>query len=137
MASLGWSTVSISINYPYTIGTSGIVGSTDSPTKIYLDRVVNLLSTNIGQRPLNPTYGVDWSSALFENDDVLEPAVTQAIQLAIATWMPEVSLSDISFIKNDFEGIETVILSLKLPDNTIANLQVNSSVLNYDGTIAG
>jgi len=130
--------MSAAISYPYTLDpNNGQVSIAVDSAKIYLDRVVTLLSTNIGQRPMTPTYGVDWSSAMFENEGDSRKAIKQAINQAIGIWLPEVSVSGISFVDGGSSGIETVNLTVNLPDNTTANLAINSNILNYDGTIAG
>lgn len=125
------------INFPYTLDASGVVGSTVNPAKVYLDRVLTLLSTTIGQRPMLPTYGVDWSTSLFENDNQARPAITGAIQKAVAKWLPEISVTNVSFDDNLSDGIENVTISLKLPDNTITSITLDTNTLNYYGTIAG
>jgi phage baseplate assembly protein W len=84
-----------------------------------------------------PTYGVDWSTSLFENDNVARPAISAAIRSAIAKWIPEVSVNSISFKMDQIGGVETVTLGLILPDSTVTNLNINTNILNYDGTIAG
>ena len=89
-----------SISYPYSVSPSGVPTSTITVGKLYLDRIVTLLSTNVGQRPMTPTYGVDWSTSLFENDNNFRAAVNQAIRVAIATWIPEVTVLSIN-ISND------------------------------------
>jgi len=134
---MDWSTIMGAINYPYTLDSNGVVEGTENPTKIYLDRVLTLLSTSIGQRPMLPSYGVDWSTSLFENDNRAQPAISGAIRTAIAKWLPEVSVETITFSGVGNDGIEQVTLGLVLPDNTVANVTVNSNILNYDGTIAG
>jgi phage baseplate assembly protein W len=122
-----------SISYPYTIDPNGSVLSTASASKLYLDRVLTLLSTNLGQRPMLPEYGVDWASAMFENDGDARIAINQAVRVAIATWIPEVTVKNIKIDSNNFDGKLLVILELGLPDNTISNLTINSDLFNYEG----
>jgi phage baseplate assembly protein W len=130
--------MTIAISYPYTIDpNSGQVADTNNSSKIYLDQVVTLLSTNVNQRPMTPTYGVDWSTAIFENEGISQAAISQAISAAIGMWIPAVSVANISFSDGGSSGTETVNLTLNLPDNTVANLSVNSNTLNYSGTIVG
>ena len=124
-----------SIKYPFTTQSNGIVQTTDSSAKIYLDKVTTLLSTNVGQRPMLPTYGVDWSLALFENDGDVELALPRAINAAISTWIPSISVESINVEPDYLNGTENVTINLKLPDNTLTSLTINSSVINYDGTI--
>jgi len=127
--------MSLSISYPYTLDSSGVVTSTADATKIYLDKVITLLSTNLGQRPLLPTYGVDWSSALFENDNNARKAIPQAIRAAVARWLPEITINNVIITNNNYDGIENVNIILTLPDNTTSNLVINSGTFNYNGTL--
>ena len=82
-----------------------------------------------------PTYGVDWSLALFENDGDVELALPRAINAAISTWIPSISVESITVEPDYLNGTENVTINLKLPDNALTSLTINSSVINYDGTI--
>jgi phage baseplate assembly protein W len=129
--------MSIAISFPYTINTNGTAQYTESATKIYVDRVLTLLSYYVGQRPMLPTYGVNWSKSLFENDSDAQIAIPLAISEAIAKWIPEVSVTSVDFVGDNFDGTENVIVSLKLPDDTLTSLTINTGTINYSGTIAG
>jgi len=124
-----------SISYPYSVSPSGVPTSTITVGKLYLDRIVTLLSTNVGQRPMTPTYGVDWSTSLFENDNNFRAAVNQAIRVAIATWIPEVTVLSINISNDELNGINTVSLGVQLPDDTVTNLTINPGLFTYDGTV--
>ncbi|CAB4122164.1 GpW/Gp25/anti-adapter protein IraD [uncultured Caudovirales phage] len=126
--------MSVAIKFPFTLDTFGKVATTEYANQIYLDRVLTLLSTNIGQRPMLPEYGIDWNTALFENDDNVERAATQAITSAISKWIPEVEVMSIIF-KNDYNGKEEIMLGLKLPDSTVASLPISSSTFSINGTV--
>jgi hypothetical protein len=125
------------VSFPYTIGTQGIVQKTNSPAKIYVDRVLTLLSTYVGQRPMLPTYGVDWSGSLFENDGDAQKAIPVAITQAIGKWLPEVKVTSVEFAGENTDGTENVILSLHLPDDTLTSLTINTGTITYNGIIAG
>jgi hypothetical protein len=130
--------MSKALSYPYTIGPdSGVVQYTESATKIYVDKVLTLLSYYVGQRPMLPTYGVDWSKSLFENDSDAQIAIPLAISEAISKWIPEVSVTSVDFVGNNFDGTENVIVSLKLPDDTLTSLTINTGTISYSGIIAG
>ena len=124
-----------SISYPYSVSPSGVPTSTITVGKLYLDRIVTLLSTNVGQRPMTPTDGVDWSTSLFENDNNFRAAVNQAIRVAIATWIPEVTVLSINISNDELNGINTVSLGVQLPDDTVTNLTINPGLFTYDGTV--
>lgn len=126
--------MSKALSFPYTLSPAGVAQYTESATKIYLDRVLTLLSFYVGQRPMQPTYGVDWSRTLFENDGDAKIAVPIAISEAIAKWIPEVSVTSVEFSGENFDGMLNVIVSLKLPDDTLTSLTINTSTINYNGT---
>ena len=124
-----------SISFPYTIDNTGKVTSVTSTGKLYVDRVLTLLSTNVGQRPMTPSYGVDWSTAIFENDGDSDTAISQAITVAVAKWIPEVTISSIEIGSSNTDGVKDVTIGLNLPDNSLYTLAVNTGLFNYDGTI--
>jgi len=124
-----------SISYPYTIDPNGLVSATGSSTKLYLDRVLTLVSTYIGQRPMMPDYGVDWSGALFENDNEARVAIPIAIRGAVAKWIPEVQVSKVNINFDELEGTENVTLELLLPDDTVTTLNISTATFNMDGTV--
>ena len=129
--------MSVAITFPYTIDPNGVAQYTQSATKIYVDRVLTLLSYYVGQRPMVPTYGVDWSKSLFENDSNAQVAIPLAISEAIGKWIPEVSVTAVDFVGDSTDGTENVIVSLKLPDDTLTSLTINTGTISYSGTIAG
>jgi phage baseplate assembly protein W len=132
---MDWSTiVSSAINFPFTLDNDGVLIPTTNANKIYLDRVLTLLSTNVGQRPMLPEYGIDWSVALFENEGDAKAATPGALTAAIVRWIPDVRVSKIT-MKDQQDGIEYVNIDLILPDNTVATLPVSTATFNLDGTV--
>lgn len=132
---MDWSTiVSSAINFPFTLDTFGVLIPTTEANKIYLDRVLTLLSTNVGQRPMLPEYGIDWKVALFENEGDAKAAVPGALRAAIARWIPDVEVNSIT-MKDQQDGIEYVNIELVLPDNTVTTLPVSTATFNLDGTV--
>jgi phage baseplate assembly protein W len=126
--------MSRALAFPYTLDAVGVVDAATVANKIYLDRVLTLLSTNIGQRPMLPSYGTDLDKALFENENNFGPAVQQAIGEAIKTWLPDVIVQDIQISELD-AGVGNVQVTLELPGNTLTTLNISTSTFSYDGTI--
>lgn len=133
---MDWSTVvTTSIAYPYTINVNGTVSSSITSTKLYLDRVLTLVSTYKGQRPMTPEYGVDWSGALFENDNEARIAIPIAIKESVSKWIPEVEIINVGINFDVIEGIEYVTLEVALPDDTVTTMNINTATFNMDGTV--
>ena len=123
------------ISYPYTIDPSGLVSSTSDPRKVYLDRLLTLLSTSPGQRPMLPNYGTDVMRALYENDNDLTISINRAIRSAVAIWIPEISVEEVKVGLPDEFGEATVEVLIKLPNSLLTTLSVTTALFNVDGTI--
>ena len=122
------------ISYPFTLNVFGETTSTTDQKKIYTDRVLTLLSTSIGERPMRPTYGTNLGLAMFENQGVAEIAIPAAIRSAIATWLPALTVNEIN-IKNFNDGGKVEVeLLLTFPDYTTGTISVKSVTLNPDAS---
>ena len=49
----------MTIAYPFKLSFLGELQGTEEPVKVYTDRLLTLLSTSPGQRPMLPEYGTD------------------------------------------------------------------------------
>ena len=128
--------MSSAINYPFTLSFFGVIDATDDPAKIYEDRILTLLSTNYGQRPMLPNYGTNLGAALFENENNLTKAIEQTIRVAIANWIPEVSVDSVIIGTIDpYTGETPVEIEVTLPDNLLLTISTTTAILNYDGTV--
>jgi phage baseplate assembly protein W len=122
------------ISYPFTLDPFGKTTSTTDQRKIYQDRVLTLLSTAVGERPMRPTYGTNMAVAMFENQGKVEDAINQAIRSAVSTWIPELTVEKIN-VKNFLDtGAVTVEVNVTLPDFTADSITVVSTTLNPDAT---
>lgn len=122
------------ISYPFTLNVFGETTSTTDQKKIYTDRVLTLLSTSIGERPMRPTYGTNLGLAMFENQGVAEVAIPAAIRSAISTWLPALTVNEIN-IKNFNDGGKVEVeLLLTFPDYTTGTITVRSVTLNPDAS---
>lgn len=122
------------ISYPFTLNVFGETTSTTDQKKIYTDRVLTLLSTSIGERPMRPTYGTNLGLAMFENQGVAEVAIPAAIRSAISTWLPALTVNQINIKKFNDGGKVEVELLLTFPDYTTGTITVRSVTLNPDAS---
>jgi len=125
----------MTIAYPFKLSFLGELQGTEEPVKIYTDRLLTLLSTSPGQRPMLPEYGTDVLRALYENDNQLELSINQAVRSAVAVWIPEISIEEITVDLPDQEGKATVTILIQLPNSILTTLTVSTAIFNVDGTI--
>lgn len=123
------------INFPFTFRGNGTLVDTEDTAKIYIDRVLTLLSTNVGQRPMLPEYGTDLSHALFESDRFLEKEVVDAVNASVSRWIPDVIVEDVKVGLPGDNGIADVEITLRLPNDTLTAVQTNTAIFYADGTI--
>jgi phage baseplate assembly protein W len=123
-----------SISFPFTLDPFGKVTSTTDQRKIYQDKVLTLLSTAVGERPMRPTYGTNIATAMFENQGKIEEAINQAIRTAISNWIPELSVEKINIKGFLDDGAVSVEVNVTLPDFAEASITVVSTTLNPDAT---
>jgi phage baseplate assembly protein W len=132
------------IAYPYTVDVSGEVLSTTSNGKIYLDRLANLMSTPLGQRPMLQNYGVDLKRALFENEYIhdggevvsFKKAVEQAVREAINTWMREVEIRQIEVLPPLEDGTSEIKVVILVPGDEQVSLTTSTAIFGNDGTVS-
>lgn len=131
---MDWSGTVRTISYPFKLDVKGKVGYTTAANKIYLDRVLTLLSTNINQRPISQDYGTDLGTALFENDNDIVLATTTAIREAMKNWLPEVTIKNITVTEPDQDGVANIEIELVFPNEVVNTLSITTAIFNYDGT---
>ena len=122
------------ISFPFTLDPFGKTTSTTDQRKIYQDKVLTLLSTAVGERPMRPTYGTNVGLAMFENQGNVEKAINSAIRSAISTWIPELTINKI-LVKGFLDtGAVTIELNVTLPDFVEDSITVVTTTLNPDAT---
>jgi phage baseplate assembly protein W len=129
--------MSTTISYPFTLDPLGKIVATSDVNKIYLDKVMILLSTSVGQRPMDPSYGTDLFRALYECGGDYNQALIEVIQRAMATHLPMISVESIDITDPDDSGVSLVNISFGFPDGSTEKVSLNSSYLNPDGTQIG
>jgi len=122
------------ISYPFTLDPFGKTSSATNQKKIYQDRVLTLLSTAVGERPMRPNYGTNIGTAMFENQGKIEKAINDAIRSAISKWLPELTVNKINIVGFLDTGAVTVEINVTLPDFTEDSITVVSTTLNPDAT---
>lgn len=122
------------ISFPFTLDPFGKTTSSTNQKKIYQDRVLTLLSTAVGERPMRPNYGTNIGTAMFENQGKIEKAINEAIRSAISKWLPELTVNKINIVSFLDTGAVTVEINVTLPDFTEDSITVVSTTLNPDAT---
>lgn len=123
------------IQYPFTLTTSGKVVATSDVNKIFLDRVLTLVSTISTQRAMTPGYGVDYKKGLYENAGDFETGFEAAVREAVSRWIPEVTVVSYNVKGADESGVATLDLELMLPTDIVEKLSVKTYTITKEGNL--
>lgn len=81
--------------------------------------VLWILMTRPGERVMLPEFGSDIAGAVFEpNDEILEAALTSAVQEAIEDWDPRIEFKDAEVTQDDYNV--TVRVSFEYKDDPLS-----------------
>lgn len=127
----------IALSYPFTLGSNGKAATTSDQTKMYFDKILTLLSTISGQRPMRPDYGTDIPRGVYESGGEYVEGIRQAIRTAMSIWLPNVQINDITINSPGEAGEATVNISVTLPDFTEGTVSINTIYILPDGTTSG
>lgn len=127
----------IAVEHPFRFDPLGRIITTSDTNKIYLDRLMTILSTQVYQRVMRPTYGTDISRALYESGQIYSDSVKESINRAVAQFLPTLSIVSVTVGDIDYSGSSVVEILVSFPDGTINTVAVNSKNLLNDGTVIG
>jgi phage baseplate assembly protein W len=89
--------VAIGVSLPF--DGPGVFNSTYSTKDQIKSNVINLLLTNRGERIMNPNFGADIKSTLFEGmTDAIIPLIQDKITAAFSAYIPQASINNIDVI---------------------------------------
>ena len=106
--------IAIGISLPFN-GPSGPFNSTYSTKDQIKSNLINLLLTNKGERIMNPEFGCNLKSVLFEGitEDNFE-IIRNLIEKNISIFVPQVTILDIIIEDSvDYNDINTISITIK------------------------
>lgn len=124
------------IRYPFRVDSSGKVVTTNDFGKIYVDRVITLVSTIVGQRFMSLGYGIDLKKGLYENGNAYQIGMESAIREAMARWLPEVTINSYFSTPPNSEGVSEITLIVVTPNGETNSLAFKTVTINEDGNLS-
>lgn len=129
----------IGMTLPIQGGNSGYFAqSFDTLTQVKTN-IINLLNTRQGERRMQPTFGTRLWNLLFEqNVDTLKDQAINIVNEDIASWIPNVTVTDITadLLKNDEVSANRDIYMLRIAVTFMVNMtkQVDTVVVTINNT---
>lgn len=123
------------ISLPFSFNSSGAVSYTESEEKIWQDRVVSVVMTNLTERVMRPTFGSDVKKATFENFDDASVLIEQTISAAFTTWLPSLTIDRISTAPDQKDGSMYITILYKYNKYLNSSVTIKTAFLNRAGDI--
>ena len=125
--------VRIGLKLPFTRDRAGLFGTTENTLEQSGHNIKNLLLTAKGERVMQPDFGSNLRTLLFEQyTEDLTDRIKEEIQEAMSTWLPYIVISSVSIIEDETNPNQTKVdldFSLNYEKN-----RFDSITLNFDNT---
>ena len=94
--------IKIGLELPFARSSRGLFGQTATTLEQAGHNIKNLLLTSKGERVMQPDFGSDLRSLLFEQaDDNINNDIKEAISDAMSNWLPYINISSVNVIENE------------------------------------
>jgi phage baseplate assembly protein W len=89
--------MSVEIAFPFALTASGSIAVTSDPGVQAQQHVTSLVSTQPGERVMQPAYGVSLNALVFAaNDPAVVNVIQQDVTSALAQWEPSLSVLSVT-----------------------------------------
>jgi phage baseplate assembly protein W len=124
------------ISLPFSINEVGGVSYATTEAKIYQDRVLLVVMTNLNERVMNPTFGSNLGLSLFQNINDAMALIQQSISLAFSRWLAPLTLISVSGYVDPVEARLVLEVTYKLRDEDNGqSVTIKTAILSRDGDV--
>ena len=122
----------IGLSLPIQDGNSGYFAQTFDTLSQVKTNIINLLNTRQGERRMQPTFGTRlWNLVFEQNIDTLKDQAIQIVTEDIDTWIPNVTVVDVTaqLLTNDQISLNRDIYMLEISVSFIVNITKQRDVV--------
>jgi phage baseplate assembly protein W len=127
----------LAVSLPFTIGPTGRVMETSDQSKIWQDRVRSVIGTSVGERVMRYLYGSTLYREVFDNQTEVTEKVRGIVFDAFTNHIEVLDLEDVLTSFDEANGLMTVTITYRLPNNELNTLTVNSVITDSDAYAQG
>ena len=123
------------ISHPFRIDAHGHVADTNNPTKVNVDRVRAVLNTQVGDRPMRPSFGTDVESLIMDLDRIGEAGVKRRVEQGFRDFLPDLRLQAVSLRFDREDSLTgTVLVEFNGPDGAtdVATVSFRDGIVASD-----
>ncbi len=124
--------IKIGLELPFARSSRGLFGQTATTLEQAGHNIKNLLLTSKGERVMQPDFGSDLRSLLFEQaGDNINNDIKEAISDAMSNWLPYINISNVNVIENE-TNLNQIKVSIDFSLNYDPN-RFNTITLDIEG----
>ena len=124
------------ISLPFSIDSSGGIGSTTSIEKIWNDRVILAVMTRTGERVMNPTYGGEAGLTVFQNVNDAMTIIRQSVSVVFSRWLRALSLGSVRGYIDPYDGYLIIEVNYKINESdNEQSVTIKTAILSRSGEV--
>jgi phage baseplate assembly protein W len=108
----------ITISLPFRVDPYGKIAVSSDQQKIWADRVRSVLGTALRERVMQPLFGTEIPSSVFNTQEDAAILIERETQSAFELQLPLLNLQAVTTTFDEFTGIINVSTVYDLPNNT-------------------
>lgn len=129
--------MSTAISLPFAFdASSGGVATTTDQAKIWQNRVIVAVMTNMGERVMRPTFGSDAPKTVGHNLSDAISIIKQSVSVAFSRWLPDLDLVDTTGFTDPTDGYLIVQIKYKYRSQSInQTVNIKTAILSRSGDV--
>lgn len=122
------------IDLPFNLSTYGKVNVIpDNDVKVWRNKVLSVFSVGTNERIWYHNYGANLSTLLFEPSSVAVEDARAAINEVFVSWLPELTLLDITAGYDNPNASVTLNLTYQIPSGAVDSVKIINADLTHTG----
>jgi hypothetical protein len=124
------------ITLPFSIDSYGKINVTTDPKKIWNDRIISAINTNLGERVMYPAFGTTIGLTILDTRDSLSSTIETEINRIFSLYFRLLRLNSVDVTYSADGSTINVNVTYTLPNESTSSLIVGLSTVDNSGIIS-
>jgi len=104
--------------FPFKISQNGLVAVVDDQESIWSNKVKSVVGTTVRERVMRPVFGSRLNELAWNTEGYAKQSVQSFVEQAFLTWLPSLTLNEVTVSDIDDAGQLNISISYLLPNDT-------------------
>lgn len=125
----------LSLPFHFDVASGGLASTTDQ-AKMWQDRVIVTVMTNLGGRVMRPTFGSDAPKTVGHNLSDAVSIISQSVTVAFSRWLTDLDLLEVTGFTDSVDGYLVVQIKYKYrAQNINQTVNIKTAILSRSGDV--